>query len=104
MRIATSLARRREGSAYRRWMVFAVVLIAGMLTVPIALATHLFSDVPDSSPHHDDVARIAGAGVTAGCTPTLFCPSDPVRRDQMASFLGRGSDGRRQHPRAASRR
>jgi hypothetical protein len=29
-------------------------------------------------------------GITAGCAPTLYCPADPVRRDQMASFLGRG--------------
>ena len=55
MRIATALARRSKGSAYGRWMVIAVVLIAGMLTVPVALATHLFSDVPDSSPHHDSM-------------------------------------------------
>jgi glucose/arabinose dehydrogenase len=41
--------------------------------------------------HEPNVNAIADAGVTLGCNEdgTLFCPVDPVRRDQMASFLGR---------------
>lgn len=41
--------------------------------------------------HEPNVNAIADAGVTRGCNAdgTLFCPVDPVRRDQMASFLGR---------------
>lgn len=71
-------------------MAVVVVLIAAVVAVPVAWATHLFSDVPGTSPHHDDVSRIAGAGITGGCAPGVYCPADPVRRDQMASFLGRG--------------
>ena len=43
----------------------------------------LFDDVPDASPHHEDVGRIAGAGITAGCTPTLYlsCRSGSARPD-----------------------
>ena len=91
MRTATALVRRSARGARRGWLALAFVFIAGVVVaVPMAWASHVFTDVPDASPHHDDVARIAGAGITGGCTPTLYCPSDPVRRDQMASFLGRG--------------
>ena len=50
-----------------------------------------FSD-DDGSIFEDDINRLGAAGITKGCNPPLnshFCPSDSVRRDQMASFLGR---------------
>jgi hypothetical protein len=57
----------------------------------IVLASHLFPDVPDSNPHHTTITRIATAGITAGCGGSEnYCPSDPVTRDQMATFLHRG--------------
>ncbi len=37
----------------------------------------------------EDINAIAAVGITQGCTTTEFCPNDPVRRDQMASFLAR---------------
>jgi len=39
-----------------------------------------------------DIDRIAAAGITLGCNPPgndHFCPTRPVRRDEMASFLSR---------------
>ncbi|HEX5583170.1 hypothetical protein [Gaiella sp.] len=36
------------------------------------------------------MSAIAGAGITGGCGPSLYCPEQAVRRDQMASFLRRG--------------
>ena len=39
--------------------------------------------------HEDASNRIATAGITRGCGGLDFCPFAPVRRDQMASFLGR---------------
>ncbi len=39
-----------------------------------------------------DINALAAAGVTYGCNPPdndRYCPRDPVRRDQMASFLAR---------------
>ena len=32
---------------------------------------------------------IAAAGITEGCAPDRSCPSDPVTRGQMATFLFR---------------
>ena len=40
--------------------------------------------------HEDASNRVATAGITRGCGGLDFCPFEPVRRDQMASFLGRG--------------
>jgi SpoIID/LytB domain protein len=55
----------------------------------------VFTD-DDGSPFEASINRIAAAGVTFGCNPpenSLFCPKDPVRRDQMASFIDRALDG-----------
>lgn len=74
----------------RRWAaaaVLAVVLAAVPLTL---LANDRFADVPTSSDFHDNINALAGAGVTGGCAPGLYCPDQPVRRDQMAAFLNRG--------------
>ena len=51
-----------------------------------------FTDVPRNSPFHQDIRRIARAGITRGCNPPAndrFCPKDPVTREQMAAFLRR---------------
>jgi hypothetical protein len=50
----------------------------------------------DGSVFQADIDKLRVAGVTLGCNPpdnTLFCPEDPVRRDQMASFLTRALGG-----------
>jgi hypothetical protein len=36
-----------------------------------------------------DIIWLYQSGITGGCTPTMFCPKDPVTREQMASFLAR---------------
>ncbi|MFA9429693.1 S-layer homology domain-containing protein [Egicoccus sp. AB-alg2] len=48
-----------------------------------------FTDVPSDHAHYDGIASVAAAGITTGCTQVQggFCPEDPVRRDQMATFL-----------------
>jgi hypothetical protein len=64
--------------------------LARALDLPLATAG-AFSDVGDSV-HSDDIARLAGAGITRGCNPPAndrFCPEEPVTRAQMASFLVR---------------
>jgi hypothetical protein len=54
-----------------------------------AIEGDVFLDV--DSIHEPNVNAIAIAGITLGCNAdgTLFCPEDAVRRDQMASFIGR---------------
>jgi glucose/arabinose dehydrogenase len=46
----------------------------------------------DGTIFEGDIDRLATAGITLGCNPPTndhFCPGNQVRRDQMASFLGR---------------
>ena len=50
-----------------------------------------FSD-DDGNIHEANIASIAGLGITNGCDaadPTLFCPTEPVTRGQIASFIER---------------
>lgn len=43
----------------------------------------------DASIHEGDIDALAAAGITSGCAADRFCPDQPVRRDEMASFLTR---------------
>jgi len=49
-----------------------------------------YFDDDNGSIHEDNINRVAEAGITLGCGGNNYCPTDPVGRDQMASFLGRG--------------
>ncbi len=59
-----------------------------MLGLPTSAADHFTDD--DGSEFQEDINRLAEAGITTGCTTTLFCPDDLVSRGQMAAFLVRG--------------
>ncbi|MCQ3806135.1 MAG: S-layer homology domain-containing protein, partial [Acidimicrobiia bacterium] len=48
-----------------------------------------FTDVPQSSFAHNDVACIFLLGVTTGTSSTTYSPKNTVTREQMASFLAR---------------
>jgi hypothetical protein len=74
----------------RRSAKLGVALVAALVVaVPVAWASHNFTDVPDSNPHHADIAAVYGARITTGCTPTTYCPGDAVTRQTMATFLRR---------------
>lgn len=51
-------------------------------------ATDYFSD-DDGITGEASINRLAEAGFTGGCATDLFCPSNPVTREQMAMFLDR---------------
>lgn len=60
------------------------------LSIPDGIDT--FTD-DDGSLFEPAIEALAAAGLTSGCTaPELFCPSLPVTRAQMASFLARALD------------
>ena len=87
MRITIQVSR----PSFRRLPV-ALALGLLMLAGP-AFASHQFTDVSDANTFHTSIARIADAGLAAGCTTTTYCPTEDVTRGQMAAFLGR-SGGR----------
>jgi hypothetical protein len=75
-----------------RRLAVAAALVVGLLAVPVGvLASHAFSDVPTSHKFHTAIGRVAGAGITAGCGGTKYCPGDAVNRGSMAAFLARSS-------------
>ena len=51
----------------------------------------LFVDIPADAPYAGAVEGLLAAEVTSGCSaqPLAYCPDDPVRRDQMATFFAR---------------
>jgi hypothetical protein len=50
-----------------------------------------FTDIARSA-FVDEIVWLAEQGITTGCSATRFCPTDPVTRGQMASFLARAFD------------
>lgn len=75
-----------------RPLVLLIVVTALIVAPATAWATHVFEDVLDASTHAEAIEYIADAGITRGCEDgSVYCPSEPVTRAQMASFLYRAS-------------
>lgn len=75
-----------------RWTLVIVAVVALAAAVPaVVLASHDFTDVPTGSTYHQTISNIKAAGITVGCTPTTYCPDDPVTRGQMSAFLNRAA-------------
>lgn len=75
----------------RRTRILTVAVLALTMVVPASvLASHVFTDVPTSMSGHAAIGAVRDAGITVGCTPTTYCPTAPVTREQMAIFLQRG--------------
>lgn len=55
-------------------------------------ATDDYFDDDDGTTHEANINIVAENGITMGCESGLYCPRDPVLRDQMASFLVRALD------------
>lgn len=86
---ATTTAIRRP-TLRRRAALIAGIVLALAAAPALVFASHQFTDVPDGSPYHAQIGALAGAGISAGCTATTYCPKSTVTREQMAAFLNRG--------------
>lgn len=78
----------------KRWVRIAMIVgVTALIVAPLtAIASHSFTDVPDSNIFHADIEWLADAGVTKGCNPpanTEFCPKDSVTREAMSAFMRR---------------
>ncbi|HEY7563824.1 MAG TPA: PQQ-dependent sugar dehydrogenase [Acidimicrobiia bacterium] len=69
-------------------MVAAVPLPVAAQTLPPG--GNFFDD--DANLHEGNIEAIFAAGITVGCGPSLFCPSAPVTRAEMAVFIIRALD------------
>jgi hypothetical protein len=52
-----------------------------------------FQDVPCPSTFANWIEALAAEGISGGCGNGNFCPTNPVRRDQMAPFLLKAEHG-----------
>ncbi len=80
------VGRRPRRARPRLASAFLALLIA---LVPLGLlAANPFTDLTGGA-HDADIDLIYNAGITQGCTATEYCPTKPVTRQEMASFLAR---------------
>ncbi len=61
-----------------------------------------FSDVPRASGFYRFVETVLHRGITAGCSPTQYCPAGSTTREQMAVFVLVAKDGPGNVPRACT--
>ncbi len=74
----------------RLLLLVSVALLAAAVAFPLGvIASHQFTDVPNTNTFHADIDALADAGVTTGCAAGKYCPKDFVTREQMAAFLNR---------------
>ncbi len=66
--------------------VFLLKTKHGSSYVPPA-CTGDFADVPCPSQFADWIEQLSAEGITGGCGGSNYCPTQAVRRDQMAAFL-----------------
>jgi len=82
-----------DQSTLRQQMaVFLLKAKHGLCYVPPP-CTGVFTDVPCPSTFADWIEALAAEGITGGCGGGNFCPTNPVRRDQMAPFLLKAEHG-----------
>jgi hypothetical protein len=67
--------------------VFLLRTLEGMSYNPPPETGMVFTDVPLGSFAAAWIEEIHERGITAGCSPTEFCPNDSTTRGQMAVFL-----------------
>jgi hypothetical protein len=76
------------GAVTREQMaVFLLRTLLGPTYTPPACTAATFTDVPCSSLFASWIYDLVGRGITGGCGPMLFCPSQPATRGQMSVFL-----------------
>lgn len=79
--------KQHADGGYYSVMVF-VDLCASVPAEPDPYGDTPFTDIA-SSPFRNDITWLYNSGITAGCDTDSFCPTAPVSRAQMASFLDR---------------
>jgi hypothetical protein len=74
----------------KRLIAFGVIvslLLVGAPSLAAPLSGTFLDD--DGNVHEPNIEAIAMEGITRGCAADRYCPTAPVRRDEMASFLAR---------------
>lgn len=72
-------------------LVTLVATLISVLGAPALGQSATYDDVSGDT-HAEAIDAITEAGIAEGCAQDRYCPDEPVRRDQMASFLVRALD------------
>ena len=73
--------------------VFLMKAKHGLCYVPPPCTTQLFTDVPCSSNFAPWINELVAEQITGGCGASTYCPTDPVKRQQMAVLLLKTFEG-----------
>ncbi len=73
--------------------VFLLKAKYGVCYVPPPCTPGFFADVPCPGTFAPWIEALANLGITGGCGNGNYCPTNPVRRDQMAVFLLKAEHG-----------
>ena len=67
------------------------VFLSRAFQLELPVAGTVFDDVPAGEWYAQAVEAVRIGGITTGCStdPVAYCPVNPVKRDQMATFLAR---------------
>ncbi len=65
------------------------VLVVSLLVPAVALASHVFDDVPDGKFYSEPIQWAFDNGVTTGTSATMFSPENAVTRAQNVTFAYR---------------
>ncbi|HKD19995.1 MAG TPA: S-layer homology domain-containing protein [Thermoanaerobaculia bacterium] len=76
-----------QATLRQQMAVFLLKAKHGLCFTPPACTTPVFSDVPCSSNFAPWINELVAEGITGGCGAGIFCPANPVLRQQMAVFL-----------------
>jgi hypothetical protein len=67
--------------------VFLLLTLEPGMSPPACAPPNLFTDVHEGSPFCRWIEEAVRRGITGGCGPGTYCPTQPVSRGQMAVFL-----------------
>jgi hypothetical protein len=73
----------------RAQMAAFIMRARGEFNPPVP-ASQRYTDVPPTHQFYNFIDRLAELGITQGCGPMIYCPSDPLARYQAAVFIIRG--------------
>jgi hypothetical protein len=77
-----------NGTVTRAEMAVFIERAIGVFIPPTPTGQR-FTDVPQTFWAYAFIEDFATRGITAGCTPTTYCPNDTVPHEQMAVFIMR---------------
>jgi hypothetical protein len=62
-------------------------IYGGEAAIPTPSPVAAFTDVPITHPLYRYIQEMRRIGITRGCSPTAYCPDQPVTRGQMSVFI-----------------